>query len=390
MEDLKLMTVRALRELARSRLGPGYSKLKTKAELIAALAKKVVEPKAKGEEKIPEAKQPEAKQPETAKPAASRAEPAVEPAKPSPKAAQTSTASSETASKPPPKFEPGVAGKAAKPGEKPVDLAALRIGATEPLEQAEEPAAEAAAAPVEPSAPLAEPPPRKMSQAEIDLVEENLGELPFGYGDDSVGLLARDPHTLWVYWDFAEQTARRAHEGLPNSRAVLRLFDGGHLVREVDIALESRAWYLHHVTPGRHYRAEIQFVGVHGEARRVGPSSNAMRVPNEGPSPVIDDRFIKLPWDVPFQRSAELIEHAHPGQPFPERERAALLARAEEGLHQEGLRDGQPGQVEVYYEVVRGLGGSDTMVELMRRRAHFGGQWTSSRPGAAWTSSRPG
>ena len=35
MDDLKLMTVRALRELAKERLGAGHSKLKTKADADA-------------------------------------------------------------------------------------------------------------------------------------------------------------------------------------------------------------------------------------------------------------------------------------------------------------------------------------------------------------------
>ena len=37
MAELKNMTVQALRDLARKALGRGYSKLKTKTELIAAL-----------------------------------------------------------------------------------------------------------------------------------------------------------------------------------------------------------------------------------------------------------------------------------------------------------------------------------------------------------------
>ena len=45
MVDLKLMTVRALRELAKKHLGPGYSRLKTKTELIAELAKSLAEAK---------------------------------------------------------------------------------------------------------------------------------------------------------------------------------------------------------------------------------------------------------------------------------------------------------------------------------------------------------
>ena len=39
MSDVKSLTVRALRELAKKHLGKGYSKFKTKDELLAALKK---------------------------------------------------------------------------------------------------------------------------------------------------------------------------------------------------------------------------------------------------------------------------------------------------------------------------------------------------------------
>ena len=41
MDDIKSMTVRYLRDLARKHLGRGHSKLKTKEELLAALAEHV-------------------------------------------------------------------------------------------------------------------------------------------------------------------------------------------------------------------------------------------------------------------------------------------------------------------------------------------------------------
>ncbi|MBS2032722.1 MAG: DUF4912 domain-containing protein, partial [Deltaproteobacteria bacterium] len=78
MDDLKLMTVRALRELAKTHLGSGYSKLKTKAELITAIAKKLADD-AKAAKPKAEAKKPEPKV-EAKKP-----EPKVEAKKPEPK-----------------------------------------------------------------------------------------------------------------------------------------------------------------------------------------------------------------------------------------------------------------------------------------------------------------
>ncbi|MBS2033041.1 MAG: DUF4912 domain-containing protein, partial [Deltaproteobacteria bacterium] len=344
---------------------------------------------------------PEPKKPEP-KVEAKKPEPKVEAKKAEPKKPEPKVEAKKT--------EPGAPTKPAKPGQKPVDLAALRLGAVEPEELAEiaeeaetdeaeeaveaevaiEVAAEEAEA-VEVEAPKKkeEPKPRVMSQAEIDLLNENLGELPWGYGDDAVTLAARDPHTLWVYWDFAEQTVQRVRSGLKNPRAVLRLYDAGQLVREVDIALEARSWYLSHITPGRKYRAEIHFVGERGKHQRLGQTSNPIGAPGEGPSPVIDDRFVTLPWEVPIVRSTALLEKPHDGGPFADAGRDALMALAESGLHHEELVDGAPGRVEVTVEVVRGLGGSESLVERRRRIAGEGGR-VNVRSSGQWTSSRQG
>ena len=386
MDDLKLMTVRALRELAKSHLGAGFSRLKTKAELIAALTKQLaVDAKAILTDPAPVPPEPVApEEPLKVEAAAPAEEDAADDLPAAPALAMQrdgATAPESEATEADAEAEALKAPEVAAKAEPDADADAEEPDAPEEELELEEPAK------------VVPPPPRVMSQAEIDLINEDLGELPVGYHDDSVALLPRDPHTLWVCWDFSEQTARQAREALPGARAVIRLFDGGHLVREVDVALESRSWYLHHVTPGRRYRAELVFVAGSKPARRLGPSSNATLVPGEGPSPVIDDKFIALPYEVTFARSAELLDHAKPGAPFPRASQDALIARAEGGLHVEGLRDQAPpvGEtVEIYHELVRGLGGSETMVEVMKRRTRFGGLWTSSRPAAAWTSSKPG
>jgi hypothetical protein len=48
-----------------------------------------------------------------------------------------------------------------------------------------------------------------------------------------------------------------------------------------------------------------------------------MMLPPLGPSPIIDDRFIRIPWDLPLGR---LLGPGHAGGPFSEEARA-LLAR---------------------------------------------------------------
>jgi hypothetical protein len=158
------------------------------------------------------------------------------------------------------------------------------------------------------------------------LHDEGLGELPWTYGDDLLVALPRDPQTLFVYWDQARSTIDAAFAGAPGAKVQLWIFARGDQwdrVRVIDVALEARGWYVHDLEPGRRYRAELHVLGRDGQDRLLpGPSIGAA-LPPLGPSPLIDDRFATLPWDVPLPK---LIGPGVPGGPFSEEARA-LLAR---------------------------------------------------------------
>jgi hypothetical protein len=159
------------------------------------------------------------------------------------------------------------------------------------------------------------------------LYDEQLGDLPWGYGDDAFVALPRDPRTLFLYWDLARETLARGFAGLDHPRAQLWVFaragSGWDRLRAVDFALESRGYYVHDLEPGRTYRAEIHVVDRGGNERLLGASSNEVALPPVGPSPLVDDRFIRIPWDLPLGR---LLGPGHAGGPFSDEARA-LLAR---------------------------------------------------------------
>lgn len=158
-------------------------------------------------------------------------------------------------------------------------------------------------------------------RAPIPLVEEKLPPpfepapgpppLPAAYHDNAFVALARDPFTLWLYWDFAPDEVRRAMEGLQAPRTKLRVYQGEHRVRDLDFALESHSYYVNDLSPGERYQAEIVFVGRNGE-RRLGALSNPVHLPNFGPSAWSDDRFATLPWDARLPKGLDAFE-----QPLP-------------------------------------------------------------------------
>jgi hypothetical protein len=65
--------------------------------------------------------------------------------------------------------------------------------------------------------------------------------------------------------------------------------------------------------------------------------SNPMLLPPHGPSPVIDDRFVNIPWALPLPR---LLGAGVPGGPFSEELRALLARLSDWARFLEGQRAG--------------------------------------------------
>jgi hypothetical protein len=172
--------------------------------------------------------------------------------------------------------------------------------------------------------------------------DERLGELPRSYDEDTLVLLPRDPTSLFAYWDQSERTLRESFRDLAQPRAELWLWaragDGWERVRTVELALESRGWYLHGLAPGRSYRAELRAVDDEGRQRAVGPGSGEVALPPAGPSLIVDDRLIRLPWEE------ALGPALGPGWRAPDlpQEARDALARLSSGPPGEGPTSGAP------------------------------------------------
>ncbi len=355
MADLKSVTVEYLRELARKHLGRGHSKFKTKEDLLSALAKLVPGLGKLAGETAPKAAKP-SKAAKTAKAARTEAPKPEKKASSAQKKVQEKVKAVREKVKGTRKAP--VAISAASRTEKPEDRPQQPVAPERPLPEEDEEKtpvrhpprpAEVVTFPPKPRpgrllsddeptltmppAPVEPPSPSHVAQhAAEPLVEgffvarvageqeafrhhltesqrrqprealgapdyaENLGELPMDYADDTVLLLPRDPHTLFVLWDFSEAARERALAGLESPRAVLRVYDDGDtLLRVIDVALESRSYYVHGMTPGHPYRVEIHFVGGSGRSRRIGHSSNRVFLPPLGPSSDTSVRFLRMP-----------------------------------------------------------------------------------------------
>jgi hypothetical protein len=145
------------------------------------------------------------------------------------------------------------------------------------------------AGPVE-EAPAAEVrPPRPTSDEPWGLLD--VVEPPATYGVDELALLARDPWTLFVWWEATEAglLAARAEIGEPG-RLVLRLYVAsvGGAPRSYDVLLDTDHGQRYLGTP-RHGAHVLPALGLRGDSGRFAVIARAPRVlvpfaePQEGP-----------------------------------------------------------------------------------------------------------
>jgi len=313
MPDLDKMTLERLRALAAKALGPGHSRFKTKSDLVRALKKAgtggggpgkgAAKPKPKPKTKV---KVEVRAAPGKGKAVASKAKAAgAKAAKAAPKRPARAKAAGPASGKGLPAAIPE--------GLDPDGYFVARVRGEEAVRDAPHPMTEGGAG---------APPP--VEEARED--KERLGDLPWSYGDDAFVALPRDPRTLFLYWDLSQETLAHGFEGLDRPRAQLWIFlrssEGWGRLRTAEFALESRGFYVHDLEPGREYRAEIHAVDRHGRERMLARPSNDVALPPVGASPIVDDRFVRIPWDMPLGR----VGAGHPGGPFSDEARA-LLAR---------------------------------------------------------------
>ncbi|MEL7037789.1 MAG: DUF4912 domain-containing protein, partial [Cyanobacteria bacterium J06592_8] len=156
----------------------------------------------------------------------------------------------------------------------------------------------------------------------LSSVDEELMDLPTGYGLSQIVLMARDPEWAYAYWDVSnehkEELRRQGGEQL-----ALRIYD----VTEINLAYQSphsiqeypcdeiaREWYVPIPVSDRDYVIEIGYRCADGRWLSLARSA-AIRIPPIYPSDWIEDQFITVSWDEELQGKtfAELTPPTQPG-----------------------------------------------------------------------------
>ena len=158
------------------------------------------------------------------------------------------------------------------------------------------------------------------SDLSLSGVDDGLPELPEGYGDSRIVLMARDPQWCYTYWD-APNDHRQALRNQGGQQFALRLYD----VTDLDLTTQkphslqqyacdetARDWYLAIPVSDRDYMAEIGYVTAVG-GWLVLARSNSVLIPPVYSSDWHDDQFKAIEWEDKIVDSI-FLQLVPPGQ----------------------------------------------------------------------------
>lgn len=130
-------------------------------------------------------------------------------------------------------------------------------------------------------------------------------QFPYGYGDNRIVAMVRDPWWLFSYWEITHQRENEVRDkiyrkGLTPIKSVLKIYDvtniefnGRNAHSSFDIELTGLAnnWYINVGAPNRAWIVDIGILGDNGEFF-VLARSNCVRTPRFGMSDVIDEEWM--------------------------------------------------------------------------------------------------
>lgn len=128
-----------------------------------------------------------------------------------------------------------------------------------------------------------------------------MSELPEHYNQDRFAAIARDPSTVFVYWDLAGDAmssleSRLSEDDLAASAWTIRLTDlDTGATSTIEIEPEARNWYLD-VMPGRTYVVELGVIDPGKTFHRVFPATR-LRTPDPSYSQEFDKQWMILEED---------------------------------------------------------------------------------------------
>lgn len=149
---------------------------------------------------------------------------------------------------------------------------------------------------------------RSLTPAELANVDDDLPDLPEGYGESRIVLMARDPQWGYTYWDVPDDH-RQSARNQGGQQLALRLYDvtdldlssqNPHSLQQYSCDELARDWYLPIPVSDREYVTEIGYLSATGGWILLA-RSNTVRIPPVYPSDWMDDQFITVDFEADIQ-----------------------------------------------------------------------------------------
>ena len=138
----------------------------------------------------------------------------------------------------------------------------------------------------------------------LSSVDQDLGELPGGYGESRIVLLPRDPQWAYCYWDVPNDHKEQLRSQ-GGQQLALRIYDvtdinieqqAPHNVQEYLCDEMAREWYLPLPVSDRDYAVDIGYRCADGRWLSLARSAS-VRIPPVYPSDWIEDNFVTVDWE---------------------------------------------------------------------------------------------
>ncbi|BAU11509.1 Rho termination factor domain protein [Leptolyngbya sp. NIES-3755] len=147
-----------------------------------------------------------------------------------------------------------------------------------------------------------------LSSETLASVDEDLPDLPDGYGESRIVLMPRDPQWAYTYWDLPnEHKSELRTQG--GQTLVLRLYDvtdinlehqSPHSLQQFECDELARDWYVPIPVSDRDYLVEIGYLTGDGRWLMLARSL-PVRIPPVYPSAWENDQFVTIDWDRELQ-----------------------------------------------------------------------------------------
>ncbi|MBD2162824.1 DUF4912 domain-containing protein [Calothrix sp. FACHB-156] len=154
-------------------------------------------------------------------------------------------------------------------------------------------------------------------------VDEELGDLPAGYGESRIVLLPRDPQWAYTYWDVPnEHKEELRRQG--GQQLALRIYDvtdiniefqSPHSLQEYPADELAREWYLPIPVSDRDYVIDIGYRAVDGRWLVLARSAR-VHIPPVYPSDWIEDVFVTVNFEEDL-RGKTVYELVPPAKKIP-------------------------------------------------------------------------